>query len=243
MEIESSSSLSGDKEDERTIEVGGQLMRYLGPEYISYRKGEGGKLLAYIEGHEVITLMNIIFGWDGWNSKVVNSVTDYAEVSNGGKWSVGIAVTVRLTVLVKGKGSGGTSSSTREVWREDIGYGTMGNGPDRGKATEKCRKEAMTDGLKRAARQLGNATGGCLYNRDYLERIKKVRGPAERIEFRADQLLYKPVNKRKRFMMEQERAQPVDATGDDSEYFFGDDDEYEMETLSGMAESEELIRA
>ena len=241
MDVESWSSLSGDKEDERTTEVGGSLMRYLGPEYISYRKGEGGKLLAYIEGHEVITLMNRIFGWDGWNSKVVNVVTDYAEVSNGGKWSVGMAATVRLTAVVKGKGGVGTSISMREVWREDIGYGTMSNGPDRGKAMEKCRKEATTDALKRAARQFGSATGGCLYNKEYLERIKKVKGPADRIEFVPEELLYKPVNKRKRFILEQERARQVDGSGDDKEEFFGDDDEDEMEMLAGMVASDELI--
>lgn len=241
MDVESLPSLSGDKEDERLTEAGRQLMRYLGPEYISYRKGEGSKLLAYIEGHEVITLMNTIFGWHGWNSKVVSSVTDYAEVSNGGKWSVGIAVTVRLTVLMKGNGSGGTSSTTREVWREDIGYGTMSNGPDRGKAMEKCRKEATTDGLKRAARQLGNATGGCLYNKEYLERIKKVKGPAERIEFDPNQLIYKPVNKRKRFKLKQDSTRPVDGSGDDKEDFLGEDDEDEMEMFAEMVESDELI--
>lgn len=235
MNVEPWPSLSGDKESERTTAVAEELKRYLGPEYISYRRGEGGRMLAYIEGHEVITLMNTIFGWDGWNSKVANFVTDYAEASSGGKWSVGVAATVRLTALVKDKGSG----NTREVWREDTGYGTMDNGPSRGKAMEKCRKEAMTDGLKRAARQFGNAVGGCLYNKDYLERIKKVKGPAERIELVEGELFYKPVNKRKRFKMKQERAQVVDGSGDNMEEFLGGDDEDEM--FAEMVESEELI--
>ena len=233
------SSLSTGKENERTDDVGRQLMRDLGPEYISYRRGEAGRMLAFMEGHEVITLMNTVFGWNGWNSKAVSFVTDYAEASNGGKWSVGVAATVRLTALVKGQSSG----DTREVWREDIGYGTMDNGPSRGKAMEKCRKEAVTDGIKRAARQFGRLLGGCLYDKAYLELVKKVKGPADRVEFDEGKLHYKPVNKRKRLMMEQERARSVGGSGDDKEECFGDEDEDEdeMDTLAGMVESEELI--
>jgi DNA repair and recombination protein RAD52 len=226
---------------ERKAAVAEQLDRYLGPEYISYRRGEGGRMLAYAEGHEVISLMNLIFGWDGWNSKVVSLVTDYAGDGNGGKWSVGVAATVRLTVQV------GENGKTREVFREDIGYGTMENGPSRGKAMEKCRKEAVTDALKRAARQLGNATGGCLYNKDYLERVKKVKGPADRIDFVEEELFRKPINKRKRFMMAQERGQtqnqPPSPTSPwkerDEDDEFGDGDEEGM--LAGMTWSEEVF--
>jgi hypothetical protein len=47
-----------------TADVGKDLERYLAPEYISYRKGEGGKQYAYVEGHEAISLANKIFGWE-----------------------------------------------------------------------------------------------------------------------------------------------------------------------------------
>lgn len=191
--------------NEQTVAVAEQLDRYLGPEYLSYRRGEGGRMLAYAEGHEVINLMNTIFEWDGWNSKVVNFVTDYAEGGHGGKWNVGVAATVRLTVLMKGK----DQDVIREVSHEDIGYGTIDNGPSRGKAMEKCRKEAVTDGLKIAARHFWNATGNCLYNKEYLERAKRVMGPADRIEFVEDELFRKPMNKMKRLMMMQDNARAV----------------------------------
>jgi DNA recombination protein Rad52 len=181
--------------------VAEQLDRFLGPEHVSYRPGEGGRKLAYLEGHEVITLLNSIFGWDGWNSRVVNFQKDYATSDNGGKWSIGVGATVRLTVRVK------DDDKIREVYREDFGYGTIENGSGHGKSMERCHKEAVTDGLKRAARQFGNVTGNCLYNKYYLEKIKTVRGPADRIEFEEDDLFRKPVNKRKRFMLAQERAQ------------------------------------
>jgi DNA recombination protein Rad52 len=212
--------------------VGDQLEQFLGPEYICYRPGEGGRKLAYAEGHEIIGLLNSIFGWDGWNTKVMNSTEDYANENNGGKWSVGLAVTVRLTVLVK------DSDKIREVYREDVGYGTIDNGPGRGKSMEKCRKEAVTDGLKRAARQFGNATGGCLYNKQYLDKIKQVRGPMERIEFVEENLRRKPVNKRKRFMLAQERAQVVKCA-DVEQDEYGDFEDEEM--LAEIPDSEELF--
>jgi len=192
--------LSARGDEERVTTVGNQLNQYLAPEYISYRKGEGGRMLAYIEGHEVISILNTIFGWDRWNSKVVSFETDYVDVSNGGKWNVRVAATVRLTALVKKGGK------AREVWHKDTGYGTIDNGPSRRKAMEKCRKEAVTDGSKRVGRQFGNATSGYLYNKEYLERVRKVKGPAERIEFVEEELRWKPINKRERYVMAQESA-------------------------------------
>jgi len=197
----SSSSRSSDWIEERGKELG----RYLGPDWISYRKGEGGKMFAYVEGQELITILNGIFGWDGWGTTVKDSVVDYADMSSvTNKWDIGLWCTIRLTVRVK-EGV----SVVREVSREDIGYGTIENGVSRGKALEKCRKEAFTDGLKRAARQFGNATGNCIYNQKYLDRVKKVKGPQERIEFEDEELLWKPVNKRRRMEYGREREHVV----------------------------------
>jgi len=189
-------------------------------------------MLAYAEGHEIISMMNTIFGWHGWNSRVMSSVTDYATSDNGCKWNVGVAVTVRLTVFVSDDGD------VREVFHEDIGYGTMDNAPSHGKAMEKARKEAVTDGLKRAARQFGRATGGCLYEKQYLDRVKTVKGPAERIEFDPEKLFRKPINKRKRYMLEQEKVQAQlvhRGGGEHDEYGDSDDDDMFAE----IPESEE----
>lgn len=212
--------------------VGDQLCRFLGPEYISYRPGEGGRKLAYMEGHEVISMLNTVFGWHGWNSKVVGFETDLAKCDNGGKWSIGVAATIRLTVFVN------EADKVREIFREDVGYGTMENAPSYGKGMEKCRKEAATDGLKRAARQFGNATGGCLYNKEYLAKVSKVKGPAERIEFVEDELMRKPINKRKRYVLAREKAQAVTSGGKlkgEEEYDDLDDSMFEI------PESEEVF--
>ena len=183
----------------RRTKIGESLSRYLGPEYVSYRVGEGGKKLAYLEGHEIDGLMNEIFGWDGWNHSVLRSELHYALEGNGMKWSVGMSVTVRVTVTTHAGGK------PREVYHEDVGYGMMDNAKSRGQAMEKSHKEGVTDALKRACRHFGNATGGCFYNKEYLERIRKVRGPAERIDFDPETLHFKQVNRRQRMKLHHER--------------------------------------
>ena len=59
-----SSVMSGD--GSRVAQIGRQLEHYLAPDFVSYRTGEGGRKLAYVEGYEVMGLLNKIFEWDGW---------------------------------------------------------------------------------------------------------------------------------------------------------------------------------
>lgn len=217
-----------------------QLDKFLGPEYISYRRGEGGQQFAYVEGHEMISIANTIFGWNGWTSKPVSFTKDYAELAtpNGCKWNIGMACTVRVTVILREAGE------VEEVYHEDVGYGTIDNAPGLGKGMEKCRKEAMTDGMKRALRAFGSATGGCIYNKAYLDSVKKVKGPADRIEFVDEELFRKPINKRKRLMMQQERAHakaPVlrFKTDDGEEDEFGSVEDEDW--MGEMVVSDELI--
>ena len=40
---------------------------------------------------------------------------------------------------------------------------------------EKAKKEGTTDGLKRALRSFGNVLGNCLYDKDYLAKVTRVR--------------------------------------------------------------------
>jgi hypothetical protein len=80
-----------------------------------------------------------------------------------GKFNIGISVTVRVTL------KDGT-------YHEDIGYGQMENAK-KAQAFEKAKKEGTTDALKRALRSFGNVLGNCLYDKEYLARITRVRAP------------------------------------------------------------------
>lgn len=59
--------------------------------------------------------------------------------------------------------------------KKDIGYGHIENCKSKAAAFEKAKKEAATDALKRSLRTFGNVLGNCLYDKEYLSRVTRVR--------------------------------------------------------------------
>lgn len=86
------------------------------------------------------------------------------ENPNTGKCSVALSVIVRVTLR------DGT-------YHEDIGYGHGDNYKERASAFEKAKKEGTTDALKRALRTFGNVLGNCIYEKDYLAQISRIKVP------------------------------------------------------------------
>jgi len=78
-----------------------------------------------------------------------------------GKVTLGISCTVRVSLR------DGT-------FHEDIGYGTSENQRLKAAAFEKARKEAVTDGIKRALRYFGNCLGNCTYDKAYLKALQRM---------------------------------------------------------------------
>lgn len=142
-------------------DIQAKLDKKLGPEYISKRVGFGSSRVAYIEGWRAINLANQIFGYNGWSTEVKNVIVDFLDEKQG-KFSVGCTAIVRVTL------SNGT-------YREDIGYGTVENERRKAAAFERAKKSAVTDALKRSLRSFGNALGNCLYDKDFLAQIDKVK--------------------------------------------------------------------
>lgn len=157
-------------------QISGLLNQQLGPEYIAYRQGNGGMRVPYLEGWKVISLANEVFGFDGWNSEVISQTVDYVDESNG-KISLGLSVVVRVTLK---SGS----------FHEDVGYGHIENARHKAMAFEKCKKEATTDGMKRALRLFGNVLGNCLYDSTYLRNVARVE--ASKDNFNPDGLKRRP---------------------------------------------------
>lgn len=140
-----------------------RLDRQLGPEYISTRAGPGGGKLHYLAADKAINLANEVFGFNGWSSSIQNVQIDFVdEQPQTGKITLGLSTIVRVTLR------DGTS-------HEDIGYGHIENCKGKAAAFEKAKKEAVTDAMKRALRNFGNVLGNCLYDKDYLARISKVK--------------------------------------------------------------------
>jgi len=130
------------------------LRKRLGPSYVSARPAAGGQKVVYIEGHKVVNLANEIFGFNGWSHAVRKCDVDFVDAS-GGRFYVGVAAIVRVTLR---DGS----------FHEDQGYGVSEGMRSKALSIEKARKEAVTDGLKRALKAFGNALGNCLADKDYV---------------------------------------------------------------------------
>ncbi|XP_062615867.1 uncharacterized protein LOC134277555 [Saccostrea cucullata] len=143
------------------------LRQKLGPEFISQRAGAGGQRLAYIEGWRLINLANELFGFNGWSHSVSQQTVDFVDHS-GGRYYVGVSAFVKVQ-LKDG------------VFHEDIGYGVSEGMKSKALSLEKARKEAVTDGLKRALKSFGNSMGNCLADRDYLKCINRAPKPTARV--------------------------------------------------------------
>ncbi|KAF8879666.1 hypothetical protein CPB84DRAFT_1793199 [Gymnopilus junonius] len=160
-----------------TLQV--KLDQKLGPEYISQRPGPGGgPKLTYVEGWKIINLANEVFGFNGWSSSVVSLTMDFVDYSEETRrYSVGVTAIMRVTLR-------------DGVYHEDIGYGMLENSKSKGAALDKCKKEAVTDGLKRALRNFGNVLGNCLYDKSYTSEIIKVK--FEPLKFNKEELHRRP---------------------------------------------------
>ncbi|KAH8103106.1 RAD52 DNA repair protein [Cristinia sonorae] len=156
-----------------------KLDRKLGPEFISQRPGPGGGMkLTYAEGWKIINLANEVFGFNGWSSSVVNLTTDFVDFSEETKrYNVGVTAIVRVTLR-------------DGVFHEDIGYGMLENAKSKGAALDKCKKEAVTDGVKRSLRNFGNLLGNCLYDKSYTQEVVKIKVPPPK--FNKDELYRRP---------------------------------------------------
>nr|XP_014340209.1 PREDICTED: DNA repair protein RAD52 homolog [Latimeria chalumnae] len=138
------------------------LRQRLGPEYISSRQAGGGQKVCYIEGHRVISLANELFGYNGWSHSVTQQ--------NVGKFFADLCSIVKINTKYDGS------------YHEDVGYGVSEGLRSKALSLEKARKEAVTDGLKRALKCFGNVLGNCILDKNYLQVINKLPREKSKIE-------------------------------------------------------------
>lgn len=135
-----------------------------------YRVKRDNKGMSYLEGYEVIAHLNRIFDFDGWDFEIIDLVEVYdSKVHDEKRDRDGYFVCYRATVQLTIKG----------VTREDVGTGEAPNQPDRAAAHDLAVKTAVTDGLKRAARTLGDQFGLSLYADGSLDALVKKTLPRE----------------------------------------------------------------
>lgn len=140
-----------------------RLEKNLGPEFISSRPGAGGQKVYYLGAEKVINLANEVFGFNGWNSSIQNIQIDFVdEHPQTGKVTLGLSVIVRVTL------KDGT-------YHEDVGYGHVENAKGKAAAFEKAKKQGTSDALKRTLRNFGRVLGNCVYDKDYLTKVTKMK--------------------------------------------------------------------
>ena len=120
---------------------------------VSQRKGRGGRVFDYLEGHTVIDQANRIFGFGGWGVELVGDVTlrrIEAVDPKTGEVTVSHAYSAPVRVTVAGA-----------LPRTDIGVHPVTDETQDGHDT--AIKGAVTDGMKRAFRSFGSQFGNSLY--------------------------------------------------------------------------------
>ena len=125
----------------------------LDPALVSQRKGRGGRVFDYLEGHAVIDQANRIFGFGGWGYELVGDVTlrriETVDTQTGEVTvSQGYSAPVRVTV-------------SGALPRTDLGVHPVAEDTLDGHDT--AMKGAVTDGMKRAFRSFGVQFGNGFY--------------------------------------------------------------------------------
>ena len=123
------------------------------PALVSQRKGRGGRVFDYLEGHVVIAQANRIFGHGGWGYELAGDVTlrriETVDAQTGEiTVSQGYSAPVRVTVA-------------GALPRTDIGVHPVAE--DNLDGHDTAMKGAVTDGMKRAFRSFGCQFGNGFY--------------------------------------------------------------------------------
>jgi len=126
-----------------------------------------------VDGYYVISLLCDLYGPGGWGHRILKQEVVQDQKDDKDRYRIGVSVHVELTV----DGS--------DHPKHGIGYG---EGIDRwrGAAYESASKEAETDAIKRAAKNLGNRAGLSLYRNGPAPQPSQPRERKETREVPAD---------------------------------------------------------
>lgn len=138
-------------------EIISKLDANLDASQVAYREAGNGIQLAYLPGWYVIDQLNQIIGIGKW-SYVTEELTKVFEGQTPkGAFTTSYIARIRLIVSV--------DPQSFTSYYSDYGYGDGQDRNSAGKAHELAVKEAITDGLKRCAKNLGRSMGLALYDK------------------------------------------------------------------------------
>lgn len=125
---------------------------------ISTREASGGNRLSYVSSYYVINQLNKTLGQGNWSYDIEPPKLVREGVLNRRGGDV-FSANYICTLVLRG------TIGDRSFSFNDVGYGDGTDKLDPGKAHELAVKEAVTDALKRCAKNLGQSLGLALYDK------------------------------------------------------------------------------
>lgn len=149
-------------------------------------RSQSGQSLSYIETHDAIRTANEIFGTGGWYYEVVELThlgTEPTTSRNGKKgFRTGYRAVVKVTIpgtqpTLNSVSSGGGGRTRPTVAFSDVGFGDAVDYSGSEISThELAMKEAVSDGVKRGLKNLGDQFGLGLYDAERRADVERRRG-------------------------------------------------------------------
>lgn len=139
------------------------------PKDVISTREQARRTLSYLESWYVIDRLNQVLGQGQWGYQIasLNKVFEgKIEQRSGEVFATSYTATVSLFATIDGK----------TVIFSEVGYGDGTDKSNPGKAHELGTKEAVSDGLKRAAKNLGRSMGLALYDKtqEYVDKSPTV---------------------------------------------------------------------
>jgi recombination DNA repair RAD52 pathway protein len=147
------------------MEIKKQLDSNIPQEEITTREAwSGGPKLSYLTGAYVINRMNEVLGQGNWGYQIKNLTKVFeGEIAqaNGKAFTTSYIAVVEMWAKIDGNITN----------FQEVGYGDGTDKKSAGKAHELATKESVTDGFKRAAKNLGISMGLGLYfkSQEYID--------------------------------------------------------------------------
>lgn len=127
---------------------------------VKEREGAGRRSFSYLSTDYVIARMNSVFGNLNWATETVANDCVFQGQVNGKHC---VSYIARVKVEAQHIDENGRVLRTSHT---GTGYGDGSDGSNLGKAHELAAKEAESDALKRACKNLGQSMGLALYDKD-----------------------------------------------------------------------------
>lgn len=132
-----------------------KLNEKLSSSAVSTRSAGAGKSLSYLTGHYVYSKLNEVLGQGNWSYTIKNLNNVFHGEDDKGRANTSYIAIVQAVFMI----------GEKAVVFEEVGYGD-GIDYNPGKSHELATKEAVTDAVKRAAKNLGPSLGLALYDKE-----------------------------------------------------------------------------